>query len=102
MTDVERNRARSGPISSDSVRWVLDEWLSDVDEVDPLRVAVARRLADELDTPDLPAYVLARIVTALLDVVDNIVVGAGGETARPTRLAGGSRPDVHRLLRDVR
>jgi hypothetical protein len=80
----------------------LDEWLSDVDGADPLRVAIARRLADELDSPGLAPYVLARIVTALLDVVDNIVVAAGGETARPTRLADASRPDVHRLLRDVR
>lgn len=101
MTDVERNGARSGPIPSDSVRRVLDEWLSDVDEVDPLRVAVARRLADELDTPELPAYVLARIVTALLDVVDNIVAGAE-RTETAARPARGSRPDLHRLLQDVR
>lgn len=100
MTDVERNGARSGPIPTDSVRWVLDEWLSDVDGADPLRVVIARRLADELDTAELAPYVVPRLAASLLAVVDNIA--AAGETARPTRPAGGSRPDLHRMLQDVR
>jgi hypothetical protein len=63
-------------------------------------VVIARRLADELDTAELAPYVVPRLAASLLAVVADIE-SAASDTSRPTRPTGGSRPDLHRLLRDV-
>ena len=69
------NGARSTRIESESVRGVLDSYLDAIPEgVDAVRVVIARRLADELDS-DPRAYVVVRLAGALANVVDEIEHG---------------------------
>lgn len=96
IREVERNGGRSRQIEPDSVRGVLDSWLTeDLEGADRVRVVIARRLAAELDNPDLPAYVVPRITGALVAVVAQI--DAGHTVVR----VGASRSELHRLLKDV-
>jgi hypothetical protein len=69
IAETDRNGARSGPIPSNSIRRVLDEWLTDIERAHPVRVVIARRLADELDTAQLAPYVVPRLAASLLAVM---------------------------------
>ena len=92
-----RNGAKSSPIVADSVGGVLASWLpDDLEGSDVVRAAVAKRLADELDSPDLPAYAVARIAGALISVVSAIDGTREVAQARP------SRAELRQLLDDVR
>jgi hypothetical protein len=92
-----RNGAKSRRIVADSVGGVVAAWLPhDLAGSDMVRAAVARRLAAELDAPDLPAHAVARIAGTLMNVVGAIDREREVERARP------SRAELRQLLDDVR
>ena len=65
-----RNGAKSSPIAADTVGGVLDSWLpDDLEGSDAVRAAVAKRLAAELDDPDLAGHAVPRIANSLIAVV---------------------------------
>ena len=74
-----RNGAKSSPIVANSVGGVVASWLpEDVEGSDIVRAAVAKRLARELDVPELPAHAVPRIANALISVVSAIDMDPGG------------------------
>ena len=92
-----RNGAKSSPIVADTVGGVLASWMpEDLEGSDVVRAAVAKRLAAELDAPDLPAHAVARIAGTLISVVSAI---------DGTREVAHTRPspaELRALLDDVR
>lgn len=81
-----------------SIAVVLDEWLDDQDIPARLavRVALARRLARELDGP-VPTYALPRVAASLLAALEPLEA----EGMPPAGDGGGRPADIRKLLADV-
>jgi hypothetical protein len=93
----QRGGAKSSRIVPDSVGGVLASWLpDDLEGADVVRAAIAKRLAAELDRPDAPPYVIARLAGALVSVVSEIDGTREVARARP------NRAELRQLLDDVR
>jgi hypothetical protein len=76
----------------------LVDWLPrDLEGSDLVRAAVAKRLAAELDAPDLPAHAVARLASAPIGVV-SAIDGRRREVAQ----AKPDRAGLRQLLDDVR
>jgi hypothetical protein len=98
VTEADRrNGAKSSRVVADTVGGVLTSWLpNNLEGSDVVRAAVAKRLAPELDAPDLPAYAVARVAGALIGVVSAIDGTREVAQARP------NRAELRQLLGDVR
>lgn len=76
----------------------LEAWLpADPEGVDVVRVAVARRLARQLDDPATAAYVIPRVAGVLVEVVEAIA----GVSTPPDGVDAGSRSELRELLKGV-
>lgn len=70
MSATSTNSNGSPRLDRAGVSAVVDAWLpAGVEGADAVRAAVARRLAIELDDPDLPAHALGRLASTLVSVV---------------------------------
>jgi hypothetical protein len=75
----------------------VESWLpEELEGADAVHARIAKRLAAQLDDPGTPAYVVARVAGALVDVVAAIERDDEVDNGRLD-----ARTDLRRLLRDV-
>jgi hypothetical protein len=97
MSATNGSRGRSARLDRAGVSGVVDSWLpADIEGADIVRAAVARRLAAELDAPELQSYVVAKLASTLIAVVAEI------DGTREVARAKPSRAELRQLLDDVR
>ena len=95
IAQAETNGGESSRIGADLVSRVVDSWMPEhLQGSDVVRAVIARRLAAELDTPGLPAYVVPRIAGALVAVIAQI---EGVDESITNR---SSRDELRDLLKD--
>jgi len=96
MAHGERNGGRSGLIRPGAVATAVDAMLpTNLEGTDAVRAAVARRLAAELDAPDVQAYAVARLSGALLTALSAL------DAEGSVRASAPARTELRQLLRDV-
>ena len=85
MSATKANSNGSARFDRAGVSGVVDAWLpTDLEGADVVRGAVARRLANELDTDGLQSYVVAKLASTLISVVAEIDGARESHSPDPT------------------